>query len=381
MYFKTKLKNLLTLGSSNVFASIIGGLFWLYLASFLEKTEYGELGFLMSFATVASVVSLLGLGTVTVVYGAKKENVFPSSYILILISSSIVALFSYFITHNVTISFLIIGMTSFELIIQGLLSKQRYNIFSKYLLIKASVSVTLALVLYQFLGINGILLGYFLGSLILLIELRPLLKNKKIEFSLLKPKIRFMLQAYATRLSLVIFWWGDKLLIGAWFGFTLLGSYYFAAQYLMLIDTIPRSIAQYLLPQESTGTKNKKIKTLSILLASLIALISIIFVPFGIEAYFPQFEESILPIQIMSIAIIPITISQIQMTEFLGKENTRIVLIGSVFQAGLYLLLLIPLGQNFALTGIAVGLVFAAISRTIFNLIMGMYLQKQTPLS
>ena len=381
MYFKTKLKNLLTLGSSNVFASIIGGLFWLYLASFLEKTEYGELGFLMSFATVASVVSLLGLGTVTVVYGAKKENVFPSSYILILISSSIVALFSYFLTHNVTISFLIIGMTSFELIIQGLLSKQRYNIFSKYLLIKASVSVTLALVLYQFLGINGILLGYFLGSLILLIELRPLLKNKKIEFSLLKPKIRFMLQAYATRLSLVIFWWGDKLLIGAWFGFTLLGSYYFAAQYLMLIDTIPRSIAQYLLPQESTGTKNKKIKILSILLASLIALISIIFVPFGIEAYFPQFEESIFPIQIMSIAIIPITISQIQMTEFLGKENTRIVLIGSVFQAGLYLLLLIPLGQNFALTGIAVGLVFAAISRTIFNLIMGMHLQKQTPLS
>lgn len=381
MYFKTKLKNLLTLGSSNVFASIIGGLFWLYLASFLEKTEYGELGFLMSFATVASVVSLLGLGTVTVVYGAKKENVFPSSYILILISSSIVALFSYFLTHNVTISFLIIGMTSFELIIQGLLSKQRYNIFSKYLLIKATVSVTLALVFYQFLGINGILLGYFLGSLILLIELRPLLKNKKIEFSLLKPKIRFMLQAYATRLSLVIFWWGDKLLIGAWFGFTLLGSYYFAAQYLMLIDTIPRSITQYLLPQESTGTKNKKIKILSILLASLIALISIIFVPFGIEAYFPQFEESIFPIQIMSIAIIPITISQIQMTEFLGKENTRIVLIGSVFQAGLYLLLLIPLGQNFALTGIAVGLVFAAISRTIFNLIMGMHLQKQTPLS
>ena len=338
MYFKTKLKNLLTLGSSNVFASIIGGLFWLYLASFLEKTEYGELGFLMSFATVASVVSLLGLGTVTVVYGAKNENVFPSSYILILISSSIVALFSYFLTHNVTISFLIIGMTSFELIIQGLLSKQRYNIFSKHLLIKATVSVTLALVFYQFLGINGILLGYFLGSLILLIELRPLLKNKKIEFSLLKPKIRFMLQAYATRLSLVIFWWGDKLLIGAWFGFTLLGSYYFAAQYLMLIDTIPRSIAQYLLPQESTGTKNKKIKILSILLASLIALISIIFVPFGIEAYFPQFEESIFPIQIMSIAIIPITISQIQMTEFLGKENSRIVLIGSVFQAGLYLL-------------------------------------------
>ena len=190
-----------------------------------------------------------------------------------------------------------------------------------------------------------------------------------------------MLQAYATRLSLVIFWWGDKLLIEAWFGFTLLGSYDFAAQYLMLIDTIPRSIAQYLLPQESTGTKNKKIKILSILLASLIALISIIFVPFGIEAYFPHFEESIFPIQIMSIAIIPITISQIQMTEFLGKENTRIVLIGSVFQAGLYLLLLIPLGQNFALTGIAVGLVFAAISRTIFNLIMGMHLQKQTPLS
>ena len=378
MYFKTKFRDLLTLGTSNIFANVIQGLFWFYLASILTQTQYGELGYLISIATVAYGVSLLGMGVVIVVYESKKENIFPASFIMILISSAITSTVVFVLTQNLVVSLLIVGLTIFEIVLHGLLSKQSYGRYSKHLLLKAVVSISLAIILYQSLGINGILLGYFIGSILVLTELCSLMKNRKIEFSVLKPKIKFIIQAYFTRLSEVLFSYGDKLMIGSMFGFLMLGNYFFAAQYLFLMDAIPRSIAQYLLPQESEGKKNKKIKILSVIMAIFIVIISIIFVPVGVKDFFPKFEESIILIQFMSLAIIPTAIYQIQITEFFGKENSRVVMIGSVTQAGLFLLLVLILGQSFSLIGIAVGLVISAVFRTIFNLIANQYLSKKS---
>jgi len=53
-------------------------------------------------------------------------------------------------------------------------------------------------------------------------------------------------------------------------------DYYFAFQAFMLLDTIPRSILQYLVPQEVEGKKNKKLKIISIIAASIISVIAII---------------------------------------------------------------------------------------------------------
>ena len=51
-------------------------------------------------------------------------------------------------------------------------------------------------------------------------------------WKLSKQKINFMMHSYATRLSDVFFAWGDKIVIGILFGFSLLGDFYFAFQYL-----------------------------------------------------------------------------------------------------------------------------------------------------
>ena len=65
---------------------------------------------------------------------------------------------------------------------------------------------------------------------------------------------------FGNRISQVLLMYGDKILIGSIFGFSMLGNYYFAFQVFMLLDTIPKSISQYLLPQEAEGKKNKKLK-------------------------------------------------------------------------------------------------------------------------
>ena len=377
MYFKTKLTDLFSIGSANIFASIIAGLFWLYLANIVTKTEYGEIGYLISLVSIASAVSILGLGATILVYEPKKESVFTTSYVVILISSSLAGIVTYVISQNFIVSLLVIAMTSFTIILQGLLSRKNYRRFSINKILKASISIFLALLFYYIFGINGIFLGYIIGSLVILVELKSLVKDQKIKFSILKQKIKFMLPAYSNRLLDVSFVWGDKLLIGSIFGLSMLGSYFFAAQYLFLLQTIPLSIFQYLVPQESEGKKNKNIKIFSIILASLIAVISYLTLPFFVGTLFPNFEESIELMQIFSLAVIPITISQIQITQFLGKEKSQMVLIGGIFQTTIYLLFVVLLGNYFGLRGIAIGLVISVIIRIILNLLIAKRLGKK----
>ena len=75
-----------------------------------------------------------------------------------------------------------------------------------------------------------------------------------------------------------------------------------------------------------------------------------------------------MPIQVLSFAIIPLSISMIQQSEIFGRENSKFILIGSAFQTGLYLSLAVVLGLSYGLLGIAVGFLISAILRTIFNL-------------
>lgn len=377
MHFTGSLKNILSLGASNLIYSVIYGVFWLYLATILEKAEYGELGFLMSLANVGSVVALLGLATTVVVYEPKNENIFPPAFIIVLIASAITGAVSYALIQNVMASFLLVGITIFTIMLSGLNSKQRYHDYSIHTLIRASATVAFAIILYNFFGINGILFGYFVTSLFIIKELPSLMKNRRVDFSLVRPKIGFMINSWFSRLSQILFWWGDKLLIGSLFGFSLLASYQFATQYLLLLETFPRSLSQYLLPQESEGKKNKKLKILSPIAASLIALGSIITIPYGINTFLPEYHDSILSSQIMSIAIIPLSISMIQQSEFMGKEKSSVVLIGSILQTGVYFSLITWLGQAFGLMGIAIGFLAAATLRVVYNLIASLRLQKQ----
>lgn len=377
MHFTRDLKDILSLGASNLLYSIIYGVFWIFLATILAKAEYGELGFLMSIANIGSVVALLGSGAAVVVYESKNENIFPSSFILVLIASALTGAVAYALIQNVMASILVVGMTIFAIMLSGLNGKQRYRDFSIHTLIRAPATVVLATVLYNFFGINGILLGYFVTSLFVLKDLPSLMKDKKISFSILRPKIGFMVNSWFNRLLQTLFWWGDKLLIGSLFGFTMLASYQFAAQYILLLETFPRSLFQYLVPQESKGKKNKKLKIFSPIVAALISLVSIIGIPYGISTLLPEYSDSILPAQIMSLSIIPLSISTVQQSQYLGKEKSSIVLIGSILQTGLYFLLIIWLGQAFGLMGIAIGFLASATLRAIFNLIVALNLSRQ----
>ena len=375
---KKGIKDLLTVGTSQFISQIIFGLFWLYLATILSKNEYGELGFLMSIANLAAVVSVLGLGGTIVVYEVKKENIFPASFLIVLNVAFLTAIITFLLYQNFSVSILGIGLAMYAFLISGLSSQKKYGLLSKYRIIRALVSIILAIILFQYIGIIGIIFGYFFPTLFILREIPIIWKRRKIEFSALRKKIKFTGFYFVNRLSTVFFMWGDKAIIGAIFGFSFLGDYHFAGQYLLLLAGIPRSVSVYLLPMESEGLENKKIKIFSVSVAIIIAIVSIFLIPHGIDFFVPEFHEAIIPAQILSIAIIPLTITSIQNTQFFGKENSKQVLVGSILQSGLYIVLIIVLGTLLGLAGIAIGLLVAATVRTIYNTVAAKFISSNS---
>jgi O-antigen/teichoic acid export membrane protein len=128
----------------------------------------------------------------------------------------------------------------------------------------------------------------------------------------------------------------------------------------------------YLLPQESEGSQNKKIKIFSVVIAGIIALISIIIGPIVIKNFFPNYYESIIPMQILSIGIIPFTILYIQEAQFLGKEKSRAVLITTSLSLVSYFTLIVILGKEFGLIGIAIAFLISLTIRVFLNWIIAL---------
>jgi len=336
----------------------------------MTPEEYGDVGFLMSIAFVGATIGGLGLNQLVMVYQAKGENVFPTAFIIILFSSTITSIVAFVLTQNLFVSLFLSGLTLFFIMVARLNSQERYRDFSKYRLIRAIASVGLSILLYSTMGINGIILGYFIASLFALKELYPFLKNGEINFKLLRSKLSFIIPVYGLNLSRIFINWGDKVLIGTLFGFSFLGNFHFAFQILLLLESIPRALGTFLIPKESRGESNKKLKIYAIVFSCIIAIIFIILIPHIINNFFSKFHEAIIPAQILIISIIPFTINQIQTSEFLGKERTMILLVTSLIQSGLYFVFVIIFGQELGLMGISYGFLIAMIIRVILNTIV-----------
>jgi len=336
----------------------------------MEKDQYGQLSYLVSIAAVGFIISTLGLGRTIIVYGAKKENVFSPAYALAVISSLITSIAAYVIFQNIAVSFFILGQIIYLLNDADLLSKSRYTQFSKYMLLRSILSVIFAIILYQILGINGIILGFAFASLLGIRGFYIFVRTKKINISSLKPKLGFMIYNWVSAIAGILFFSGDKLLIGTLFGFSILGNYQFAFQFFTLLLALPYTIFTYFMPQEAQGTRNKKLKIFSVGLACILALLSVLVMPYMIKIFFPNYHESLLPMQIMSTGIIPFTILSIQESQFLGKERSKVVLVGSFLTVGSYFSLIVLLGAVGGLIGLISAFLISAIIRIIFNIIV-----------
>jgi O-antigen/teichoic acid export membrane protein len=172
--------------------------------------------------------------------------------------------------------------------------------------------------------------------------------------------MRFSLHSYSEPVSLTIATNADKLLIAPIFGFEILGLYHLGFQFLMFLSVIPASLNQYLLPQEASGIERKGIRTFGLVLSIVLAVILFFTLPLIIEQFFPKYTEGTSLAQLLILGVIPITMNSLMNTRLLGKEKSKIVVIGSAVYISSLLFLLYVLGNHFGLFGLGMAVIISS---------------------
>jgi len=202
-------------------------------------------------------------------------------------------------------------------------------------------------------------------------------KEERIEFSKIKKRLHFIIHSYADDLSSTFMYNLDKLIIFPLFGFALLGNYQLAFQFLLALSILPQTTYQYILPKDSTGGASPKLKMITIYASIGLAILSIVLAPIFVPVLFPQFDESIRIMQIMSIAIVPITINFMYKSKFLGTEKSKIVFIGSGIYISAQVLGIIILGNIYGIYGATIALVLGASLQTVFYISSDIAIKKR----
>jgi len=85
-------RDLSTLGIANIVSSVIGGIFWLFLAGLIGAESYGELSYIIAIAGVVAIVSYLGAGKTLIVFTAKGEKIQAPVIFITMVSSAIASI-------------------------------------------------------------------------------------------------------------------------------------------------------------------------------------------------------------------------------------------------------------------------------------------------
>ena len=371
------LKNLTLIGVADIAASGISAVFWFYMASLLGAEQYGQISYFLSIVSIASTISLFGFENVISVYVAKKIRIEPPIYLISILSATVVSLVLFVMFGKIGISVYVFGAMFFGLASAEILANSLYRSYPKYLITHKGLMVVLSIGFYYLLGVDGVFLGIGISFFPYMLRICRGFKDAKLDFSLLRVRLDFILNSYVLNLSSVFSGSVDKLIIGPLVGFALLGDYQLGIQFLSVLYIIPSIVYKYTLPQDASGNPNKKLKKVTILFSAGLAGISIILAPFFIPIVFPKYLEAIHVIQIISISVIPTTINLMFISKFLAAEKNKIVLIGS----GVHLTTLIPmliwLGKSYGIDGMAAAFVIAVSIETLYYCIIDIKFKKK----
>ena len=370
------LKSISQIGAATIGGNAIAAFFWIYMADFMGQEDYGELGYLLSIAGIASTISILGGQWTMSVYTAKGIQIESSLYFISIITSTISAVVLYFLFENVGISVYVVGLVVFNLFIAEILGKKQYKKYGKIFFSQKIILVALAIILYYILGVEGVLLAYGISYLVFTSRIISTLKNRDFNFELLRKRFKFWMNNYVYELSSTARNQIDILLIGPLFGFALLGNYFLGLQVLSLFLILPLIIFRYTLPEDSSGSSTKQIKIMAIVASIGLALLGIFVAPEIIPLVLPEYTDVIDLIPLLSIAIIPRTITVMLLSGFLAKENNKYLVLGNVISISVIVLGILYFPQYFDVVGLAIAYVLGVTAQTIYLIVLHLRITK-----
>ena len=354
-----KMKGLLSIGFSDIVGAGISAIFWFFLATLIEPEEYGEIFYFLGIAGLAFNISLIGTQSTIIVYVAKKIKIHSTLYLLSLIVGGISSMIIIMIFYRVDVSLILLGYIINTLALGDLLGKKLYGSYSKYFLTQKILTLILGLGFYYLFDVQGIIFALALSYIAYIVRVYKGFKESKINFSLLKPRFGFIINNYVVFLANGSKNQIDKLIIAPLLGFALLGNYALSLQMIAVMLIFTTIVFKYTLPQDATGNPNKKLKKLILLLSIGIAIVGFLFSPIIIQELFPKYNEAIDAIQIMSLSVVPATVSMIYTSKFLGLEKSKFVLISKIISLITIISGTVILGSIFGMIGLAIAFVLS----------------------
>ena len=374
---KKKILDMSTIGLTDGAGAAIAAVFWFYIASELGPENYGELTFLISIAALVSGIVLFGSQHTILVLSGKKVDVHATIYLITMLANVIGSIIIFLLFFNLGISLVIIGYSLFALVTSDLLGRKLYKSYSKYVITQKILLGVFGIGFYYLIGENGILIGIGLAHSHLIIRVIKSIKNSKINFNLIKEKKKFILNNLAISVSGIVYGSIDKLVIGSFIGFGVLGNYSLGLQFYSLLNLLPSMTVKYFIGQDISRIPNKKLKKIIVLISIGIAILGSTIGPTIVSYIFPKFTESENIIRIISWALVPATI---QATYYFPKlwaaEKNNIILIATIISAITQIIGILVLSIPFGAVGIAIAMVLSNVFGLIFTSIVSKFFLK-----
>ncbi len=372
MNFKEKIfghKDLVSIGSANLLGNGISAIFWFSLASLINPEEYGQIHYFLAIAGMAQLLSLISTTNALQVYVAKNIKIHSTLFFISIIAGIVSSLVVFLFFSRTDTSLLVLGYIIFELSNGFLLGKKLFSNYAKFFLTQKILTVIFGLGLYFTFGVDGIIFGLVLSYVPYIWILVNEFRNTRIDFSLLKPRKGFLINNYGINISSAVGGQMDKLIIAPILGLELLGNYSLAMQFAVILMLLPTTVFKYLLTQDSSGKNTKNLKKNTIFASVGLTMFGIVILPMIIPILFPNYIDTVIAIQIISVAIIPGTIGIFYDSKLLSIEKSKFLVIGKGI--GLFTMIsgFVILGPIYGIIGLAVTLVVSSCLQTLVVII------------
>jgi len=355
----SKIKEFITISLGDVIGTAISSVFWIYLATQIEPAQYGEIHYFLGIVGVISFVVTIGTRDTIIVYVSKKIHIQSTFYFISIISAIIASSIIMLIFYRADASLLLIGYVINILAIGELLGKKFYAAYSKYVLVQKTLTLVLGLGFFFIFGYEGVLYALAASYVAFTIIIYKGFRETKIDFSLLKPRMTFILHNYSVQVIGGFAGQIDKIIIVPILGFALLGNYSLALVMVNVMLMFSHIVFKYLLPQDARGEDTQKIKLNVVFVSVGIALLGIIFLPMVIPEFFPKFTDVVGIIQLMSVGVIIKTATSVYESKFLGLEKSKFTVIATILHLIAMVIGMIIMGLSFGIVGLAYAFILA----------------------
>jgi O-antigen/teichoic acid export membrane protein len=361
-----EVKGLGLIGFGDITGIIITSIFWFYLASVIEPHEYGDIHFFLSMATIGSSIALFGTQDSITVLTAKGYKVQSGLNIISLGISSITSLFLIIFFQRIDIGIIVIAFVINTLSIGDLLGKKQFFKYSQYNILQKILTLVLGIGFFYAFGPSGIIYALAISYTAYLIRIIKTFQEIPINFKIIKEKSNFLSHNYIMYLAGSFGSQLDKIIVVPLLGSAVLGNYTLALQVITVFTMFTTILFKFLLTQESSGIQNKFLIQIVIVISVIISVLGIFLSPLVIPNFFPKYVDVGMAIQIMSLSIIPITISTICTSRLLSNEKSKLVLIGNILSITVTVLGILTLGSMYGTMGIAISFVSSSILKAAY---------------